>query len=63
MNEQSFIRKICENARLRGQAQAYDFALFLIEMYGADEAVSRIEKKRDEVEERERNAFYNRKSR
>ena len=52
MNEQNFIRKLCENASLRGQAQAYDFALFLIEMYGADEAVSRIEKKRDEVEER-----------
>ena len=52
MNEQNFIRKLCENASLRGQAQAYDFVLFLIEMYGADEAVSRIEKKRDEVEER-----------
>ena len=52
MTDGIFIRKLCENANLRGQAQAYDFALFLIEMYGADEAVSRIEKKRDEVEER-----------
>ena len=52
MTDENFIRKMCENASLRGQAQAYDFALFLIEMYGADEAVSRIEKKRDEVEER-----------
>lgn len=52
MNEKNFIRKMFENASLMGQAQAYDFALFLIEMYGADEAVSRIEKKRDEVEER-----------
>ena len=52
MNEKNFIRKMCENASLMGQAQAYDFALFLIEMYGADEAVSRIEKKRDEVDER-----------
>ena len=52
MTDGNFIRKLCENASLRGQAQAYDFALFLIEMYGADEAVSRIEKKRDEVEER-----------
>ena len=52
MTDGNFIRKLCENASLRGKAQAYDFALFLIEMYGADEAVSRIEKKRDEVEER-----------
>ena len=52
MTDGNFIRKLCENASLRGQEQAYDFALFLIEMYGADEAVSRIEKKRDEVEER-----------
>ena len=52
MNEKNFIRKMCENASLMGQSQAYDFALFLIEMYGADEAVSRIEKKRDEVDER-----------
>ena len=52
MTDGNFIRKLCENASLSGQAQAYDFALFLIEMYGADEAVSRIEKKRDEVEER-----------
>ena len=52
MTDGNFIRKMCENASLRGQAQAYDFALFLIEMYGADEAVSRIEKKRDEAEER-----------
>ena len=36
MNEENFIRKMCENASLRGQAQAYDFALFLIEMYGDD---------------------------
>ena len=52
MTDGNFIRKLCENASLMGQAQAYDFALFLIEMYGTDEAVSRIEKKRDEVEER-----------
>lgn len=52
MNDENFIKKLCENASLRGQAQAYDFALFLIEMYGADEAVSRIEKKRDEADER-----------
>ena len=52
MTDGNFIRKLCENANLSGQAQAYDFALFLIEMYGADEAVSRIEKKRDEAEER-----------
>ena len=52
MTDENFIRKLCESSSLRGQAQAYDFVLFLIEMYGADEAVSRIEKKRDEVEER-----------
>lgn len=52
MNDENFIKKLCENASLRGQAQAYDFALFLIEMHGAAEAVSRIEKKLEEVEER-----------
>lgn len=52
MNDENFIKKLCENASLRGQAQAYDFALFLIEMHGSAEAVSRIEKKLEEVEER-----------
>ena len=52
MNEQNFIRKLCEEANLNGQAQAYDFTLFLIEMYGAEGAVSRIAEKQNEVEER-----------
>ena len=52
MNEQNFIQKMSDKAYYSGRAWAYDDALFLIEMYGADEAVSRIEKKRDEADER-----------
>ena len=54
MTEGNFIRKLCENASLRGQAQAYDFALFLIEMYGDDleRVKAKLQVKMKEADER-----------
>ena len=54
MNDENFIRKICENSSLMGQAQAYDFALFLIEMYGDDleRVKAKLQVKMKEADER-----------
>ena len=54
MNDENFIRKLCENASIRGQAQAYDFALFLIEMYGDDleRVKAKLQVKMKEADER-----------
>ena len=51
MNDKNFIKKLCENASLRGQAQAYDFALFLVEKYGDD-----LERVKAELKEKSKEA-------
>ena len=54
MNDENFIKKICENASLRGQAQAYDFALFLLDLYGDDleRVKAKLQVKMKEADER-----------
>ena len=54
MNDENFIKKLCENASLRGQAQAYDDALFLLDLYGDDleRVKAELQVKMKEAEER-----------